>query len=139
VPAEVRMRAYQAVLGYFPAGRVLLVAPMRYAGPREAVVHALVRKNYGCTQPGWATTTAPTRPRSCSPPWARRSWGSRRCGSTTPSTAGAVGRWPPARPAQEHLELSGTQVRAMLAAGQLPPAESSRPEVARLLIDAYQS
>jgi sulfate adenylyltransferase len=49
VPAEVRIRAYQAVLGYFPADRVLLaalVAPIRYAGPREAVLHALVRKNY---------------------------------------------------------------------------------------------
>jgi sulfate adenylyltransferase len=74
VPAEVRMRAYEAVLGYFPASRVLLaalVAPMRYAGPREAVLHALVHKNYGCTHsssaattPGWAATTAPSRPRS---------------------------------------------------------------------------
>src|SRR6266540_3888060 len=52
VPAEVRMRAYHAILEYFPPERVMLaalVAPMRYAGPREAVLHALVRKNYGCT------------------------------------------------------------------------------------------
>ena len=52
VPAETRMRAYQAALRYFPAERVLLatlVAPMRYAGPREALLHALVRRNHGCT------------------------------------------------------------------------------------------
>jgi sulfate adenylyltransferase len=41
-------------------------------------------------------------------------------------------------PTHEHLALSGTQVRALLAAGQLPPPQFSRPEVARLLIDAYQ-
>src|SRR6266508_1903559 len=52
VPVEVRLRAYEAVLDYFSAERVVLaalVAPMRYAGPREAVLHALVRKNHGCT------------------------------------------------------------------------------------------
>ena len=52
VPVEVRLRAYEAVLSYFPAERVVLaalVAPMRYAGPREAVLHALVRKNHGRT------------------------------------------------------------------------------------------
>jgi len=52
VPVEVRMRAYKAALSYFLADRVMLatlVAPMRYAGPREALLHALVRKNHGCT------------------------------------------------------------------------------------------
>ena len=43
------------------------------------------------------------------------------------------------RPDPEHVALSGTQVRSMLAAGQLPPPEFSRPEVAELLIEAYRS
>ena len=42
-------------------------------------------------------------------------------------------------PTDDHVALSGTQVRAMLAAGELPPAEFSRPEVARLLIEGYRS
>ena len=42
-------------------------------------------------------------------------------------------------PDGDHVALSGTQVRAMLSAGQLPPPEFSRPEVAELLIEAYRS
>jgi sulfate adenylyltransferase len=153
VPAEVRMAAYQAVLGYFPAERVVLaalVAPMRYAGPREAVLHALVRKNYGCTHfivgrdhAGVGSYYGPFQAQELLASLSAQELGivplafdnafwCRRCGAM------ATAKTCP-HPVGDHVGLSGTQLRAMLAAGQLPPPEFTRAEVARLLLQAARS
>jgi sulfate adenylyltransferase len=152
VPAEVRLHCYETLLeSYYPPDRTLLAlfpAPMRYAGPREAVFHARVRANYGATHliigrdhagvgSYYGTFDAQELLRRLDPSelgliplYFDNAFFCGVCGQM--ATAKTCPHPPSAR-----AELSGTAVRRLLAAGEQLPPEYSRPEVARLLVAAY--
>ena len=152
VPAKVRMDCYRMLLEkYYPKERVALAVypqAMRYAGPREAVLHALCRKNYGCTHfivgrdhagvgSFYGSFDAQTFVRSfdaaelgITPLMFENAFWDKRAGAMATAKTSA------ARTPEEQVMLSGTKVREMLRAGVRPPEEFTRPEVADILIRA---
>lgn len=154
IPAEVRTRAIQAMIDNYFKPNIAIQAgypiEMRYAGPREALIHALIRQNFGCSHlvvgrdhAGVGSYYGPFDAQKifdelwdgalvCKPLKIDVTFYCYKCGGM------ATGKTCP-HEAKDHLQVSGTEQRKMLSEGKDIPPEFSRPEVVAILRDYYKS
>jgi len=154
IPAEIRMKAYEILIDkyYVKENVVLKVYPMemRYGGPREALLHAIFRQNFGCSHliigrdhAGVGSYYGPfdaqkifdeipegaLQIQPLNIDWTFYCY---KCGGMASMKTCPHGK-------EDRVLISGTKVREMLSNGQMPPAEFTRPEVGEILMDYYRT
>jgi len=152
IPAETRMKCYQVLLdNYYPKDRVILrVYPMemRYGGPKEAILHAIIRQNFGCSHlivgrdhAGVGNYYGPFDAQRIfdqlnpgelhlQPIKIDNTFWCNKCDSMTSQKTCP-------HPDEDHLLISGTKLREMLSKGERPPEQFTRREVADILVEYY--